>query len=187
MAASFSVVTRADAVTQCSVPAESRQDLLEAQVGQVSPVRLSPPRCGSSVSGGSDEGWPMLNSTAFGRLMTMLVTEPGFEKRKKGTITLYYGVRITSVASGALVHKLRTTCCGCAGSPDTAASTGTSSMMSSKFEGREARSSEAASSNKRRSCTGRTRASRSRPKVRMLSMRSRPRSAARRISSMCCG
>jgi hypothetical protein len=28
------------------------------------------------------QGWPMLNSTAFGRLMTMLVKELGFEKRK---------------------------------------------------------------------------------------------------------
>jgi hypothetical protein len=41
----------------------------------------------------------MLNSTAFGQLMTMLVAELGFEKRKEGTITLYYGVCITSVAS----------------------------------------------------------------------------------------
>jgi hypothetical protein len=36
----------------------------------------------------------MLNSTAFGRLMTMLVKELGFEKRKVGTVTVYYGVCI---------------------------------------------------------------------------------------------
>ena len=59
-------------------------------------------------------------------------------------------------------------------------------MMSSTPEGSEARSSEAASSNRVRTCTGRTRASRRRPNVRMLSIRSRPRSAARRISSICC-
>jgi hypothetical protein len=36
----------------------------------------------------------MLNSTAFGRLMTMLVKKLGFEKRKEGKVTLYYGVGI---------------------------------------------------------------------------------------------
>ena len=36
----------------------------------------------------------MLNSTAFGRLMTMLVKELGFEKRKEGKVTMYYGVDI---------------------------------------------------------------------------------------------
>ncbi len=51
-------------------------------------------------------------------------------------------------------------------------------MTSSTPEGSEARSSEAASSNSVRTCTGRTRASRRRPNVRMLSIRSRPRSAA---------
>jgi hypothetical protein len=40
------------------------------------------------------QGWPMLNSTAFGRLMTMLVKELGFEKRKEGKVTMYYGVGI---------------------------------------------------------------------------------------------
>jgi hypothetical protein len=40
------------------------------------------------------QGWPMLNSTAFGRLMTMLVKKLGFEKRKEGKVTLYYGVGI---------------------------------------------------------------------------------------------
>jgi hypothetical protein len=40
------------------------------------------------------QGWPMLNSTAFGRLMTMLVKELGFEKRKEGRVTMYYGVGI---------------------------------------------------------------------------------------------
>ena len=54
------------------------------------------------------------------------------------------------------------------------------------LEGSEARSSEAASSSRIRTGTGRTRASVRRPKVRMLSTRSRPRSAARRISSICC-
>ena len=77
------------------------------------------------------------------------------------------------------------TCCNCAGSPDTVTSAGTSSMMSSISGGSEARSSEAVSSNRTRTCTGRTRASRRRPKVRILSTRSRPRSAARRISSTC--
>jgi hypothetical protein len=36
----------------------------------------------------------MLNSTPFGRLMTMLVKELGFEKRKEGKVTMYYGVGI---------------------------------------------------------------------------------------------
>jgi hypothetical protein len=40
------------------------------------------------------QGWPMLNSTAFGRLMTMQVKELGFEKRKEGKVTMYYGVGI---------------------------------------------------------------------------------------------
>jgi hypothetical protein len=40
------------------------------------------------------QGWPILNSTAFGRLMTMLVKELGFEKRKEGKVTMYYGVAI---------------------------------------------------------------------------------------------
>jgi hypothetical protein len=40
------------------------------------------------------QGWPMLNSTVFGRLMTMLVKELGFEKRKEGKVTMYYGVDI---------------------------------------------------------------------------------------------
>jgi hypothetical protein len=40
------------------------------------------------------QGWPMLNSTAFGRLMTMLVKELGFKKRKEGKVTMYYGVGI---------------------------------------------------------------------------------------------
>jgi hypothetical protein len=41
----------------------------------------------------------MLNGTPFGRLMTMLVAELGFGRRKEGTITLKYGVCVTSVAS----------------------------------------------------------------------------------------
>ena len=40
------------------------------------------------------QGWPMLNKTAFGRLMTKLLNELGFEKRKEGTVTMYYGVGI---------------------------------------------------------------------------------------------
>ena len=38
----------------------------------------------------------MLNSTAFGRLMTMLVKELCFDKRKEGTVAMYYGVGITT-------------------------------------------------------------------------------------------
>jgi hypothetical protein len=47
------------------------------------------------------QGWPMLNSTAFGRLMTMLIRELGFEKRKEGKVTMYYGV---SIAMGSKIE-----------------------------------------------------------------------------------
>jgi hypothetical protein len=40
------------------------------------------------------QGWPMLNSTAFGRLMTILLKELGFEKRKEGKVTMYFGISI---------------------------------------------------------------------------------------------
>ena len=40
------------------------------------------------------QGWPMLNRTALGRLMTILVKELGFEKRKEGKVIMYYGVGI---------------------------------------------------------------------------------------------
>jgi hypothetical protein len=42
------------------------------------------------------QGWPMLNSTAFGLIMTELVEELGFEKRKEGKVTMYYGVGIAT-------------------------------------------------------------------------------------------
>ena len=42
------------------------------------------------------QGWPMLNSTAFGLIMTELVEELGFEKRKEGAVTMYYGVGIAT-------------------------------------------------------------------------------------------
>jgi hypothetical protein len=41
-------------------------------------------------------GWPMLNSTAFGLIITELVAELGFEKRKEGAVTMYYGVGIAT-------------------------------------------------------------------------------------------
>jgi hypothetical protein len=41
-------------------------------------------------------GWPMLNKTAFGRSMTKLIEELGFEKRKEGKVTMYYGVGIAT-------------------------------------------------------------------------------------------
>jgi hypothetical protein len=42
------------------------------------------------------QGWPMLNKTAFGLIMTKLVKELGFEKRKEGTVTIYYRVGIAT-------------------------------------------------------------------------------------------
>src|SRR5262249_18379578 len=41
-------------------------------------------------------GWPMLNSTALGLIMTELVEELGFEKRKEGKVTMHYGVGIAT-------------------------------------------------------------------------------------------
>jgi hypothetical protein len=40
------------------------------------------------------QGWPMLNKTAFGLLITKLVRERGFEKLKEGKVTMYYGVGV---------------------------------------------------------------------------------------------
>ena len=42
------------------------------------------------------QGWPMLNSTAYGLIMTELVEELGFEKRREGKVTMYYGVGIAT-------------------------------------------------------------------------------------------
>src|SRR5271165_126796 len=84
-----------------------------------------------------------------------------------------------------LLQRLRMTCCSCAGSPNTAMSAGTSAIRSSTPSGSVARSSDAASLNRTRTLVGRTRTSRRRPNVRMWSTRSRPRSAARLISSIC--
>jgi hypothetical protein len=38
----------------------------------------------------------MLNSTAYGLIMTELVEELGFEKRREGKVTMYYGVGIAT-------------------------------------------------------------------------------------------
>src|ERR1700730_420478 len=50
---------------------------------------------------------------------------------------------LPSIACAELVHRWRMICCSCAGSPDTAIPTETSSIMSSTPDGSEARSSEA--------------------------------------------
>jgi hypothetical protein len=42
------------------------------------------------------QGWPMLNKTIFGLIMTKLIEELGFEKCKEGKVTMYYGVGIAT-------------------------------------------------------------------------------------------
>ena len=88
------------------------------------------------------------------------------------------------IACAAFLHKLTMICCNCAGSPNTARPAGASATTNSTPDGNDARRSEAVSLSNWEADTKDERASDLRPKVRMLSTRSRPRSAAFSISAM---
>ena len=88
------------------------------------------------------------------------------------------------IACAAFLHRLITICCNCARSPNTARPSGAPGTTSSILDGSDARRSEAVSFSSSEIETRDERASDLRPKVRMLSTRSRPRSAALSISAM---
>jgi hypothetical protein len=88
------------------------------------------------------------------------------------------------IACAAFLHKFTMTCCNCARSPNIARAPGASATNSSTLGGSDARRSDDVSLSNSVIKMREERASDLRPKVRMLSTRSRPRSAAFSISAM---